>query len=336
MPCETDSGCPIRGAQQDFRARLAAEIERGEEFLREQRSTDDEKAAQTGVALVVCAGGAVDPARCASLLAAERSADPTTLDRTDEAVAVLRDLGARVDDYTKIAVPPHGALRDTVAAALEQIGRVFGAARVVELARSGRYVEGEHARLLRGLPFARWSAAEREVAPWMRVILRGEQCHAAALAEFLDGGLKILLKPAGPCPPAPLAALLTPGVYVAQVATKADLDGFRSFDGPAAALLGGEGAALFTHDPRRGAQPWERLVVTDLPDPVRRAVGGISAFQANEGLALLRGLAAKPPAAPASAPEGAAVPDDPADRLAAWLLGQAGLEAGTGTGSAGA
>ncbi len=329
MPCESHSGCPISAAQQDFRARIVAEIERADEFLALNRSTDDEKAAFTGSTLGAFAGGRIDAARFSSLIGADRRADPTTLTRVDEAASQLRELAAGIDAYTKIAVPPHGSLQETVAAALAEIGRVFGAARVIELARSERYVEATHGRLLRGLPPAAWSAAERGVVPWMRVIVRGGQIQAAGLAAFLDGSLKILLKAEGEVPPAPLARLASPGIYVGQVTGKAELDHWKSFDGPAVGLLGGDGAALFTHDPRKGSHPWQRITVSDLPKARRRGLGGLSVFQMNEDLALLVALAAEPTtpaAAPVPAPAPAGEPAaDPADQLASWLLGQAGL-----------
>jgi hypothetical protein len=324
MPCESHSNCPITKAQRDFRARIAAEIERADAFLSEHRSTDEEKAELAGVTLGAFAGGRIDASRFQSLLAAGSRTDPATLERVDEAAQMLRELTERVDAMTKIACPPGGCLRNVVADALMEIGRVFGAARVIELARTERFLESEHGRFLRGLPFAQWSRAERSVVPWIRVLLRGADVHAAGLAEFLDGGLHVLLKIEGDCAPAPLARLASPGVYVAQVPGRAELQGWESFDGPAVAAFVPEGCARFTHDPRRGATPWERFELGEMPRAPRRAVGSLSAAQMGEDLALLETLA-RTPTLKGSNGDDAATPADPADQLASWLLDQAGL-----------
>jgi len=324
MPCDNHDDCPISGAQREFRARIAAEIERADAFLAEHRCTDEEKAELTGVTLGAFAGGRIDASRFQALLAAGGRTDPATLDRVEEARNVLRELAEHVDAMTKIACPPGAALRNVVADALGAVGRVFGAARVVELARTERFRESEHGRYLLGLPFAQWSRAERAVAPWIRVRVRGDDVHAAALAEFLDGGLHVILKVEGACPPAPLARLASPNVYVAQVPGKPQLDGFRSLTGPAVAAFVPEGCALFTHDPRRGRRPWERFEVVEMPSAPRRALAGHSAAQMGEDLALLETLSSTPSVRAAGEGEAPAAVD-PADRLASWLLDQAGL-----------
>jgi hypothetical protein len=160
---------------------------------------------------------------------------------------------------------------------------------------------------------------------------------AAALAEFLDGTQKIVLVVRGACAPAALVRLITPGTFVLQTADGAGLDRFAAWEGPGIAALVHESAARFTHDPTRGAAPWERIAIDSLParDP-RAAVGGASGAQQSEELRQLRQLAARPEDAPAPAPlpttaSGRATPTapvatDPADKLAAWLLAQADLE----------
>ncbi len=326
MPCSHATECPVAAAAHTFRTRIEAEIAHGTAFLAAQRGSDGEKSEVAGARLGAFAGGRIDASRFDALLAAGRRTDAATLDRVAEALGVLREHAARLDDLVHATCPPGGALRHTAAEALGELGRVFGAARVVELARTERYRESEHGRYLLGLPFAQWSRAEREAAPWLHVTLRGADLHAAGLAEFLDGGVKLLLEPEGAVPPAALVRLATPNVYVAQVVTAAELAGFASFAGPAAAALVPEGAARFVHDPRRGAAAHERFAVAALPAAPRRGVGAWSPFQMNEDLLLLATLAT-PPAAPAPAAGGTAPAPaaDPAERLAAWLLAQAGL-----------
>jgi len=326
MPCEHEEqlGCPISGAQKEFGARIAAQIELADRFLHDNRSTDEEKASLAGARLGAFAGGRIDPSRFAGLLAGGQHADPTTLGRVDEAAATLSVLSEKIDALTKIAAAPRESLYAAVVRGLHEIGYVFGAARIIELARTDRFVESEHGRYVLGLPFKAWSPAERAVLPWLRVKVNGSDLHVAGLAEFLDGGLKLVLKVSGPCPPAALVRLATPGVYVAQVAGKSQLDGFVSFDGPAVAAIVTEGAARFTHDPRRGARSWERFRVEELPRAPRRALGSFSAFQQSEDLALLRELSTEPPlSAPAAGADSGAV--DPTDQLASWLLSEAGL-----------
>ena len=325
MQCDNHTDCPISASQHDFRARIAAEIERAEAFLADHRSTDEEKAQLTGVTLGAFAGGRIDASRFQSLLAGGSRTDPATLEQVEHAIAKLRELTEQVEAMTKIECPQGAGLRNVVADALGAIGRVFGAARVVELARTGRFRETEHGHYLLGLPFAQWSRAERAVAPWMRVKVRGTDLHAAGLAEFLDGGLHIVLKISGDCPPAPLARLITPGVYVAQVPGKPGLDGFRSFVGPAIAAFVPDGAALFKHDPRLGARVWERFEISEMPRAPRRAVGGLSAAQMTEDLRLLEALSSTPAPRAAGDGDAAAAPADPTDQLASWLLDQAGL-----------
>ncbi len=331
MPCEHASqpGCPIAGPQKEFRARIAAQIQLAETFLHENRSTDAEKASLASERLGAFAGGRIDAGRFAGLHTAGHRTDPTTLARVDEAAAMLVTLSDRVEDLTKIEVAPRESLHAAVARALREIGYVFGAARIIELARTERLVESEHGRYLRGLPFAMWSPAERAVTPAIRVKVRGSELQVAGLADFLDGGLKLVLKIDGACPPAALARLATPGVYVAQVASRSGLDDCMSFDGPAVAAMVPDGAALFTHDPRRGTRSWERFSVTVIPRAPRRALDGMSAFQQGEDLALLAELASEPTFPAPEADEESARPA-PTEQLAVWLLAQAGLDARPG------
>ena len=241
--------------------------------------------------------------------------------RVAEARESLRQLADRIDELTKLSALPGESVHGTVVRALREFGLVFGAARTIELARTGRLDPAQHARLTLGVPHAEWSPTERSALPTVRIRVPGPQLHAAALAEYLDGSLKLVLRAEGACPPAPLARLVSPGVYVAQVLSPAELEPFVAFDGPAVAAIVPEGAALFTHDPRRGARSWQRLDVTSLPRPPRRALGGISVAQQSEDLTLLGELASDPPALTEDdRPE-----VDPTDRLASWLLTQSGL-----------
>ena len=75
----------------------------------------------------------------------------------------------------------------------------------------------------------------------------------------------------------------------------------------------------FVHDPAAGQSTFERFTTLELPREIRRrAIGGFSAEQQAEDLALLEALAVVP------TPTGEAAAD-PAGKLSAWLLSQTSL-----------
>jgi hypothetical protein len=243
----------------------------------------------------------------------------------------MTELAKRNHDLFFAHVPPGGDLRATVAKALEEIGRAFGAVRIFELTRSGSYGGNEHARSLGSFPFQKWSKGERRLAPPLVVAVDGADLRAEMLADFLDGVQKIVLVVRGPCAPAPLVRLITPGTFVIQTGDATGLDRLAAYAGPGIGALVPDGAARFTHDPARGAEIWNRLTIESAPakEP-RLSVGGRSGSQQAEELRQLMALAAAPSGAPsagAATPVAAApaTPADPVDKLAAWLLSQANL-----------
>jgi hypothetical protein len=277
----------------------------------------------------------VDVARLTPLLGVPEVTDRHTVEMIEHALATLRDLVGSGDSLHVLTVPPNERPHEAVEWALARIGRGFGAARAVASLRSGNYKFADHARSLGSFPFARWTRTERLLAPPLVVEVTGTELSSAGLAEFLDGRSKIVLVVVGPCSPAPLARLITPGMFVMQAADAADLKRLADWDGPGIAALVPEGAARFVHDPSVSA-PSPRLVLGNLPDGTRRRpVGGLSVAQQMEELRLLSALAAAPAAAAApvaaaasaasaaSSTNGAAT--DPAAKLAAWLLSQVDL-----------
>jgi len=316
-----------------FRSAVAATAEQIRGFLeshREEPGGDPAEAALLGA----FASGRVDASRFHALLARPDALDPASIARIERALAALRDAEARIPEMLLVSVEPGGSLHGAVAAALAAVGRVFGAARLFDLVRGGRYREAEHAGLLESLPFDRWTRAERASAPPLVVRLNGRDLRAGTLAEFLDGGQKIVIFAAGETAVAPLVRLVTPGTFVLQTGDGEGLDRFAAFEGPGVAAWLPAGAALFLHDPEAGAEPHDRLRVAFLPEAPAHARAGQGAFQQWEELKQLKSLASRP-AAPA-APEGAAPGGtggaggpggggDPADRLAAWLLSRANL-----------
>ncbi len=274
----------------------------------------------------------IDADRFASLSTREDALDAASLDALRGAGAVLRRAAAApAAEEVVVRVDPGGSMRDAVRLALTRLGRVFGAARVASLARSGRYRRDSHSRMLAGLDPSQWTPRERDVAPPLVVEVDGADLDAPALAAHLDGRARFALVVRGAVPPAPLARLLSPRTHVVQAADAAGLVAFARAAGPAVAALVPAGAACFEHDP--SAPPPARLLVSRaaLSAP-RDAVGPWSPAQQADELALLldardRAAAAAssertPAPGPASAPS-SPVPAsgmDPAARLTAWLL----------------
>jgi hypothetical protein len=254
--------------------------------------------------------------------------DALSRTRLERASQQLMEIEAATDDTLFTAdVAPGDSLRVAVARALARAGRAFGAEHVAELVRSGRYEPERHDRLFDAFPFEWWNRVEREHAPPLVVSVDGADLRAGALAELLDGGVRIVLVVRGACTPAPLARLVTPGTLVMQTRDAAVVARVASFDGPAIAAIMDHDAAQFRHDPADGRKLWQRLTIISSPEtPPRSTLGGVSPRQQREELLLLEALAERPalPDAPVEAliPGGAG---DPADRLTAWLLTESGL-----------
>lgn len=267
------------------------------------------------------AAGRISEARFASLFDAGPLV-PGSLQPVERAAAVLADvLGP--DAAASHTLPPGGDLARLVEEILTRTGRAFGAALVFQAARVGAYRSDQHDRLLDGIPFGRWNRSERQLAPPLVIAMDGADARADGLAAFMDGGLKIVLVIDGPCPPAPLVRLITPGVFVMQTADPADLERLMAFDGPGIAALVPDAAARFVHDPAAGDTLAGRLTIQHLPtDRPRTAVGGRSTWQQQDELAALTQLAAVPAVASSAVP---AVASSSVDTLASWLLSQAGL-----------
>ncbi|UCG76859.1 MAG: hypothetical protein JSV95_06145 [Gemmatimonadota bacterium] len=314
-----------------FRSALALTLDQVRNGVEVQTAGED-RAERAAVELGTFARGKIDPESFARLTAASASEDDSWLAPARRALDTLRALSARKDELFRVRVEPGGDLYAAVDRALAEAGRAFGAARVYELARAGRYAAAEHDPLLASFPFRRWKAAEREKAPPLVVELAGGDMVVGGLASFLDGTLKIVLIVRGESPPAPLVRLVTPGILVLQTSEPDQLSLVRTAAGPAIAALVPPEAGAFVHEPS-GSDA--RVEVRHIPEKeAKRAVGQVSAFQQAEELRLLRSLAEGAPArsrgrsepsAGGSPAEAAAPPADPVDKLAAWLLRQADL-----------
>jgi hypothetical protein len=321
---------------EEFQSALVRAVEDVRGFLAGHRAPAGDRSPQVAAQLGAFGAGRIDPARFASLLTVPETLDAERLHRVEKALSHLEALEVRGDELYRTKVPPGGDLRDTVAHALATVGGAFGMIRVVASARDGRSEPLDPADFTHGFPARRWGRSERKMAPPLVVEVRGEDLVVGGLGEFLEGGLEIVLVVEGKTPPAPLARLIAPGVFVVQTTEAAGLAAAMAFDGPVVAAVMPEGAARFTHDPAAGASYGARLTVHEAADPDALApVGPLSVFQQAQDLAHLEalvrggapaGAAAGPVAAGAAGAEGPLGGEStPADRLAGWLLQQAQL-----------
>lgn len=318
-------------AGETFRSAVARTAEEVRGFLDTQRESSDDRAGSVAAGLGTFASARIDPDRFSKLLGERKAADVGALARAEKALDLLAAIHDRGGDVLRVEVPRGGDLRDAVAGALAEAGRAFGAARMVEFGPNGSTATPETGDGAKSFPFRLWSRGERSIAPPLVVQVHGTDLHAGGLAEFMDGNVKVGLVVLGGCPPAPLARLVSPGVFVMQTEDPADLERLASAEGPGIAAVVPSTAALFVHDPANGTTLAERLSVERLPEEEpQKALGTLSARQQAEDLHHLATLvelrttaAARPaPGAPGAAP--AATPD-PVDHLAGWLLQQADL-----------
>lgn len=326
----------LAGPIDHFRSALTTALEEVHDYLATQRTSASEQRERLRRELGVFAEGRVDVDALLEIIGPPVEADPAMIEWVERAMGTLEELEDKKEELFSVEVEPGAGLRDKVDAALAEAGRVFGAARVIRLARSGG-LTAEHEGMLAGFPFHRWSRAERQLAPPLVIRVEGQDLQAGGLADFLDGNQKLLLVVEGEAPPAPLARLVTPSIMVVQASAAEGMQRLNSFSGAGIGAILPEGAALFVHDPVAGGAPWQRMSVEHMPDQEpRKAVGRISVDQQREDLRHLSTLAEEPrfaeiPAAEEPEKVAAGVtpedetPPDEKDRLAAWLLSQADL-----------
>lgn len=318
----------LRQPTAEFRAAVQGALVQAESLLAAQSSNPEASAARAARELGQFGAGRVSPERFAGLFSKSPPLDSASREALERAVSILRAVAREGDSLFTAEVMPGRPLGTTIDHALEVAGRAFGSIIVSELVRGGRYVAAEHDRLLDGAEFRAWNRAERRFAPPLVVEVDGADLHAGALLDFADGREKLVLVVRGEAPPAALVRCITPGTFVLQTIDGAGLELLAGFEGPAIAALVPEGAAVFLHDPRKGAEPWQRLSLMPLPEAPKKAIGGASAWQMNEDLKMLKDLARTPFAVPgvqgqkATPAMGAG---DAVDRLATWLIDSAGL-----------
>lgn len=327
----------LAGARETFRSAVSVTVEEVRALLETRTAVGADRSSQVERELGAFAAGRIDPGRLAEVFAPPRRGAPFERVLLQQALGVLTSIHQRGDESFQLKLDSGARPVVEVRKALGEVGRAFGAARVVELVRASEYRAGEHSRMLEFFPFSEWNRAERGMAPPLVVELDGADLHVGGLADFLDGSIKLVLVVRGESPPASLVRLITPGVLVLQTADPAELACLDDWPGPAVAALVPDTAARFLHQPARDAGP-ARLRVDHLPgEPPRVALGGLTAFQQKEELRQLAFLAdpARLAMAPANGAQGVAdagganaapIAADPAGQLAAWLLQQTDLE----------
>jgi hypothetical protein len=315
-----------------FKSALAMTLEQIRGIQSNGGSGENGRVNRFAVELGEFAQDRIDIDRFAALFAGEASMNSVNTQRIDRAYQTMSELIAQGDNLFVLNVESGGNLRDSVAKMLEHLGTAFGAARVVELSRTGRYQFSDHAQFFSAFPFREWSATERRIAPPVIVLVDGKDLSAASLAEFLDGSQKIVLVARGETTPVPLVRLITPSTFVMQATEATALERLAEWEGPGIAALVPESAARFVHDP--AVAVGRGLVIDFVPeDKPRKPLGGFSAAQQAEELRQLTALRDGAPAgvvttseAPGTGSPPAAA--DPVDKLAAWLLQQADLSDG--------
>lgn len=313
-----------------FHSSVATAEEEIRTFVTHQRGATEYRAEQALMELGPFAVGRIDPEKFSMLLGTQEELGAEAEGVLDRAEEILNEYATSVD-FHSVSVESGGDLRDVVKDALDHVGQVFGAARAVELARSGLFNAEEHNHFLGMLPFRKWNRAERQLAPPLIVEVEPDDLLPAGLGEFLDGQVKIVLVVKGITTAAPLARLITPGTYVVQTTNPDDLAGLAASPHPGVALLFDEerpAQARFIHDPDAGETPGARITVMHMPQ--RADVGrGRRAPQWLEELEHLEALARKS-AVPAGDGVDVEMPAGKeatsADQLAAWLLTQTNLD----------
>jgi hypothetical protein len=319
MPSEERKGTALDAIRPRIERFQAAVAKTTDEIRGLLAGTGDVANDQTA-ALGFFARGKVNVERFSAFTSRAARLDAAAEAPTRAAQEVLNALLALGDDLFVLSLDDNPDLGAAVAERLAQIGRAFAAARVIELSQRDQYREDEHAALLEHYPFARWSRSERALAPGLVIEMPGAALTAASVVPFLDGKIKIVFNVDGDdAPPASLARVISPGVFVQQETGDEALEAFAAFDGVAVAALLPTGVVRFIHDPAAGETTYERFVELDFPREIKkRALGGISAAQQAEDYALLESLSVVP------SPKGEAA-SDPAGKLSAWLLSQADL-----------
>jgi hypothetical protein len=305
-----------------FRLAVSGALERAQHTLASESGPD-----QARVALGDFAAGLIDPDRFAMISSGFGPLDAVGRAIVERAAKALEALLHAGDEDFVVDVHAGTSAAAAVRARMTALGPAFGAATLVDLVRRRTYDPAQHGLPLKAHPFENWTTAERRLAPPLVIRLNGRDLDAFELAPLIDGWVRLVLLVDEPCTAAPLARLVSPGVFVAQAGDVKVLERVTDFDGPAVIAVMSGAEARFVHDPRAGSMMWQRIEVTHMPvAQPRKSLGARSAWQQRDDLSHLKALVQQPvlPANPAEvlvAP-GVGGGFDPAERLTAWLLDQ--------------
>jgi hypothetical protein len=308
----------LRRPREAFAATLTSAIDELDGFLADQAAPEGEHVSQEAARLGVFAAGRIDVERFTALVGRGANVAPGAVERIRRVHELLRTFRNQGDSLYHVRVDRGSDLRDTIRSALAARGRMFNAARHVELLRAGAQINEPDDTLC----FSRWLRSERLLAPPLVVEVEGADLTVDGLAEYLDGAVKIVLLVNGPAAAAPLARLIAPNTFVMQTTDAAAVAALGDFQGAGIAAVLPEGCALFTHDPARGHHLHQRLRVELVPDTVPRAIGRCNArrqAEENQWLSELARLTDATRAEQETQPESAAGVE-PVDQLAGWLL----------------
>lgn len=325
-----------------FRSAISAAHDQMAGYLAAHRARTHGHAQVVAKELGHFAAGRIDAERFGALFADAHFLAPENAERIERLVGVLAELLAEDNELFTCEVPVGGNLHADVDRAISHAGRVFAAVVAFQAIKSGTYRAERHDEDLKAFPFARWNRSERLLGFPLVVEVDGADAHAEGLADYADGRMAIVLVVRGTSTPAPLVRVITPGTFVMQTNDVAELSTLAGYDGCAIAALVPPTTTRFIHDPRAVRTTQARLRVTYVPvDPPRQPLGARSVWQQTEELAQLRTLEqlgrpeavlASPNVLPAavdtpSKTAGAPLDDRDVDRLAGWLLAEAGLAA---------
>ena len=305
-----------------FRFAVSGTLERARNTLASESGPS-----QARIALGDFAAGLIDPDRFAMISSGTGPLDTVGRAVVERAAEALETLLRSGDEEFVVDVQAGASPAAAIRAHMTTLGSAFGAATLVELVRRRTYDPVQHGLPFEGHPFEKWTAAERKLAPPLVIRLDGRDLDAFELAPLIDGCVRLILLVDEPSPPAPLARLVSPGVFVAQSGDMKAVERVKDFDGPAVVAVMNGTEARFVHDPRAGSAMWQRIEVTHMPDArPRKSLGVRSAWQQRDDLSHLKALIEQP-VLPANSAEAlvAAIggtTSDPAERLTAWLLDQ--------------
>ena len=280
------------------------------------------------------AAGRIDAERFGALFGNTQLISAEITERVERLLGVLAELLAEGDELFTCDVPTGGDLRDNVERTIAHIGRVFGAVLAFQALKTGVYRPERHEADVEAFPFARWNRSERLLGLPLVVEVDGADLRAEALAEYLDGRVTMVLVVRGASSPVPLVRLITPGTFVMQATDVAELAPLSSCNGPAIVALVSDRAVRFAADPRaaRSMQPWLRITHVPAVLPAH-PLGSRSVWQQMEEVGQLQTLeraaamvAAAPSTPPPAALQAAPLDEPSVDRLAGWLLAEAGLD----------